>query len=666
MKKCDIKEIHHDWLRLPDGTRLAYRAWLPENSDRQPVPAILEYLPYRKNDGTIYRDEITMLKTAQQGYACIRVDIRGTGESEGYFDDEYSPQELQDGVDTIAWIASQPWCDGNVGMVGISWGGFNALQIAALQPQALKAIISQCSTDDRYSDDVHYAGGCLLNDNLDWAGYFWAYALGRAPDARLVGDDWQAIWLDRLNNMPMLALPWLSHQVRDDYWKHASVCEDYNAIKIPVYSISGWSDGYRNAVFRLLENLPGIKKGLVGPWCHAYPNMASPKPSIDYITESVRWWDRWLKNVDNGIEHEPELHYYLQQSVLPQADYDYRAGQWVSEPVWPSENTETETLYFSEHGLHLQAQASDAELSICSPQTVGLQGGNFFVGMRIDKEQPVDQRDDDAGSLVFDSDSLTADKAIAGQMKINLKLCSDQAQANLIVRISDVHPSGEVTRISYGVLNLTHRNSHEQPELLQPNQWYDIALNINHIAYVVPQGHKIRVAISTNYWPLIWPSAHSATLRIAPQSCSLQLPLNNAPEVSSAFADYEETLSFNAQQTKPMVSERTLHTDSETGVITLETLEDFGNDFYQSTQSECEFSIHQLRSIHPLDPLSAKNDIRFHVNMGREGWRSALKARYQMTSDADHFYISANWQAYVDGELIFTKDFTETIKRQFL
>ena len=203
-----IKEIHHDLIPLRSGIHLAYRAWMPVDADQQPVPAILEFLPYRKNDGTIYRDEITLPATAEKAYACIRVDIRGTGESEGLFDDEYSEQELSDAEQVIDWISQQPWCDGNVGMVGISWGGFNALQLAYRQPAALKAIITICSTDDRFNEDIHFAGGCLLNDNLDWASFFWSYALARCPDPRLVGGDWKRQWLHRLENMPFLADRW--------------------------------------------------------------------------------------------------------------------------------------------------------------------------------------------------------------------------------------------------------------------------------------------------------------------------------------------------------------------------------------------------------------------------------------------------------------------------
>lgn len=661
----DIHEIHHDWLALPDGTRLAYRAWMPRNAMTQPVPAILEFLPYRKNDGTVIRDEITMPQTAAHGYACVRVDLRGCGESEGLFEDEYSSQELQDGCDVIAWIADQAWCDGNVGMVGISWGGFNSLQIAALNPPALKAIITQCSTDDRFRDDIHFLGGCLLNDNMDWAAFFWAYAQARSPDPRHVGEQWRDIWLERLNNMPMLAIPWITQQTRNDYWKHGSVCEDYSALTIPVYAIGGWADNYRNTVFSLLSHLSGPKKGLIGPWAHKYPNIAYPNPQMDYVKESVRWWDRWLKGIDNGIDKEPELQYYLQDSVLPQSDYEFRSGKWVSEPMWPSPNTRTQTYYLGSQGMSEQPQ-SGAELSICSPQTVGLEGGRLCVGIRLDMEQAVDQRLDDAGSLVFDSDVLADDLPIAGQIKANLALSSNTTNGHVVVRVCDVHPTGEVTRVTHGILNLSHRDSHEFPESLVPGKEYQIEVSLYHMAYVIPKGHRLRVSISTTYWPLTWPSAENMTLSLNPEHSSIHFPLNCHPEISERVPAYHQPVTFHGEQRRPSDSLRIVHRDYKTGITTLETFDDFGCQYFDSSQSEIDFDVHQKLSIHPQDPLSAKNDLRLRVEMGREGWRTGIEAHYVMTCDAENFYIQAQWVAKHEDDVIFEKCFDETIARYFM
>src|SRR6056297_485079 len=262
-----VIEIENTWIPMPDGKRLAARLWLPEGAESEPVPAILEYIPYRKRDAMRARDAQIYPYFAGHGYAGVRVDLRGSGDSEGVLTDEYLQQELDDGIAILQWLERQPWCNGRVGMMGISWGGFNGLQIAAMRPPALKAIVTLSSTDDRYADDIHHMGGCLLGDNLSWASTMFAYNT-MPPDPELVGERWRDMWFQRLEGRGLWLAKWLRHQRRDAYWRHGSVCEDFGAIRCPVYAVSGWSDGYSNAVFRLLEHLDVPRKGLIGPWSH--------------------------------------------------------------------------------------------------------------------------------------------------------------------------------------------------------------------------------------------------------------------------------------------------------------------------------------------------------------------------------------------------------------
>ncbi|MGI9391428.1 MAG: CocE/NonD family hydrolase, partial [Boseongicola sp.] len=279
---------------MADGTRLSARIWLPEGAEKYPVPAILEHLPYRKRDGTIARDELTHPYLAGHGYACIRVDMRGSGDSDGIMADEYTQQEWDDAIAVMEWVRSQPWSTGDWGMMGISWGGFNSLQVAALRPEGLKAIITLCSTVDRYADDIHYKGGCMLGENLGWAAQMLAYS-SRPPDPEVVGDRWREMWMERLKSQPFLLETWLAHQQRDAYWEHGSVCEDYDAIDAAVLALGGWHDGYRNTPEHLARNLNCPIKTMIGPWIHKYPHYAAPEPRIGFLQEALRWWDHWLK-----------------------------------------------------------------------------------------------------------------------------------------------------------------------------------------------------------------------------------------------------------------------------------------------------------------------------------------------------------------------------------
>ena len=330
-----IREIEHTTIPMSDGTRLAARMWLPEDAERDPVPAILEYIPYRKRDLTAERDVPHHAYMAGFGYAAVRVDLRGSGESDGILTDEYLQQELDDGVEVIRWLAKQPWCTGAVGMIGISWGGFNGLQIAALRPEPLKAIVTICSTDDRYADDVHYMGGCLLGDNLSWASTMFDQNT-HPPDPALVGEKWHDMWMERLEKSGLWIETWMRHPHRDAYWQHGSVCQDYAAIVCPVMAVSGWADGYSNAVFRLMEHLSVPRKGLLGPWSHKYPHLGVPGPAIGFLQEVRAWWDRWLKGIENGTENEPMFRVWMQDSVPPTTSYTERPGRWVAESSWPS------------------------------------------------------------------------------------------------------------------------------------------------------------------------------------------------------------------------------------------------------------------------------------------------------------------------------------------
>src|SRR5690349_518494 len=507
-----VRVIEHTLIPLQDGTLLAARIWLPDDAEQNPVPAILEYLPYRKRDGTYERDAQTHPYLAGHGYASVRVDIRGSGESGGLLFDEYAQQEQDDVVEVIAWLAAQLWCNGSVGMMGISWGGFNGLQIAARRPSALKAIVTICSTVDRYADDAHSLGGTFLTKaGLEWAFFFFSL-MCLPPDPALVGDDWRAMWLERLQNVPLFQENWLQHQRRDAYWKHGSVCEDYAAIQCPVYAVGGWTDGYKNAIPRLLEGLKVPRKGLIGPWAHGYPHFALPGPQIGFLQEILRWWDYWLKGVDTGVMDEPMLRAWMTESVKPASHHDKLPGRWVSESSWPSTAIKPRRLFLTDAGLQ-NADASLTSRLVCSPQTVGKRAGDW-VPFGRGGDQAADQQEDDRQSLVFDTAPLDAPVEVLGAATITLDVTSDRPSANLVVRLCDVHPSGESQRLSYGVLNLTHRYGHEQPTPLTTGQRYRVHVKLNDAGGIIPAGHKVRLAISTAYWPMVWPSPQRATVTI--------------------------------------------------------------------------------------------------------------------------------------------------------
>ncbi|WP_258934565.1 CocE/NonD family hydrolase [Nesterenkonia pannonica] len=342
------------------------------------MPCIVEAIPYRKRDMTAERDSVHHPYMAGHGYACLRVDLRGSGDSEGVLEDEYLEQELQDVEEVLAWAASQPWCSGRTGIMGISWGGFNGLQVAARRPESLGAVVTVASTDDRYADDVHYMGGLMLTDNLSWASTMFAYTTC-PPDPDVVGDRWREMWRDRIEGSGLWLEKWLQHQRRDDYWKHGSISENFQDVDVPVFAVSGWADGYSNSVFRLVENLDSPTRGLIGPWSHKYPHQGEPGPAIGWLQEVVAWWDHWLKDkTDNGAMDGPELSVWMQDTVEPATAYDERPGRWVGEPSWPSPRIDEVRRPLSRYGILEPGESEDSPpVSIQSPLTVGQFGGKW-------------------------------------------------------------------------------------------------------------------------------------------------------------------------------------------------------------------------------------------------------------------------------------------------
>lgn len=654
-----IEELPDVGITLSDGCRLSARVWRPVDAGTNPVPAILEYLPYRKRDGTCARDALTHPWFARRGYACIRVDIRGNGDSEGLMSDEYTPQELADAVEVINWLAARDWCSGSVGMMGISWGGFNSLQVAALQPDPLKAIITLCSTVDRFADDIHYKGGCLLNENLGWGATMWSYS-SRAPDPAL-RENWREIWLDRLKNEPFLPSVWLRHQRRDDYWRHGSVCEDFSAIKARVLAVGGWGDAYKNAVPQLVENVPGAK-GIVGPWVHKYPHFAVPEPRIGFLQEALRWWDRWLKQKATNVENDPDYRAWLMDGVRPATWYTERPGRWIAERGAATSHLPRRTLHLSDTGLSDHGGGLGA--TIRSPHHCGMAAGEYYA-IWLGPELPGDQRADDALSACFDTGPLTGDMDIVGAPSLRLTLVADKPQAQIAVRLNHIHPDGASTRITYGVLNLCHRDGSDSPTPLTPGASVEIDLTLDHIAYRVPRGHRLRVAISTAYWPLLWPSPETTALTLA--RGALDLPLRETADADEwQFPPPDADAPWQTEELRPEAHLRRQETDLTTGEVHLVIEDDFGK-LRDANHSLISGSIARERwSIHPDDPLSARGTCHWTDELERGDIRLRTETTCEMSSDASHFHLRARLEAYENDKLILDRDVCDSIPRDLL
>lgn len=665
---CRIVEHEDMGIVMPDGCRLSARVWLPDDAGAHPVPAVLEYIPYRKRDGTLPRDEMMHAYMAGHGYACVRVDMRGNGDSEGLMSDEYTQQEMDDALIVIDWLSRQPWCNSAVGMMGKSWGGFNCLQAAFNQPPALKAVVSVCATTDRFADDIHYKGGCLLGENFGWGAVMLSYS-SRPPDP-VLRPDWREMWLERLENEPWLAPRWAALQERGSFWKHGSVGEDYARMQTPVLIWGGWADNYMNTVAHLVENVPAPCKGIVGPWVHQYPHTAVPGPQVGFLQIALRWWDRWLKGIANGAEDDPAYRVWMMDSAPPDASARHRPGHWVAETAWPSPRVAQQVLTLmparaGEASLGYLGQGEGAAFAtiIATPQTLGLLAGEFFP-MGLNAEMPGDQSRDDALSVCFDGDVLTENLDLMGAAEVTLRLSSDKPLGFVVARLCDVAPDGASVRIAHGMLNLCHRDSMEHPRPMVPDEEVEVTLRLDQMAYRLAPGHRLRLALSNSYWPFVWPSPEAGALTLS--GGQLRLPVHAGSTAEWSPPPAEHAPPWKHRVLREGRTRRYVEEDLITGTHALVVEDDLG-DAENLTHGLCSGETMTERwEIRPDDPQSARAVHVWEQRLSRGDWSVRTRAEAEMTGNATDLRMTARLQAWEGEVLVFERNWDDRVSRRFV
>jgi putative CocE/NonD family hydrolase len=654
------------FITMSDGVRLAATIWLPEDAEADPVPAILELIPYRRRDGTVFRDMKMHPYVAGHGFACVRVDIRGSGDSEGVLTDEYTEQEQRDAEDIIAWLAAQSWCTGAVGMTGISWGGFNALQVAARRPPALKAVIALCCSDDRYADDVHYFGGNLLTEDGMWS----SFMLGMnalPPDPQIVGARWREMWRERLEAISCWSETWLRHQRRDAYWKFGSLAEDFAAIDIPVYAISGWDDTYFNAVPRLMQGLKGPKKGLIGPWSHAYPFLGAPGPAIHYLKQAIRWWRHWLVGEDTGIMEEPAYTVLIKDPHRPAHFYPEHPGQWVGEAGWPTPSVETQRLYLNANGLAMEP-ARDPVMRLKSPVTAGRDCGRYGGYGGEVPDMAGDQRREDGLGLCFETAELDDDLTLLGAAAVELELASDQPQATIIARLCEVWPDGVSTLITWGALNLSQRESREDPTPLVPGETVKARLELNHCGRRLARGNRLRLVLSNQHWPVLWPAPEMPTFMMQSGASALLLPIRTAqPEDGDiAFEPAEISPPVAATELRETHDSRILSIDAGTRRETLTLDSDYGRQSLEDRGIETWSAVRDIMAITEDNPLSARLETGWTLGFKSGDCDAEARSHVTLTSTATQFHLRWRIEARETGKSIFEREGETWIDRDHL
>ena len=665
-RPAGLPGIREVFIPMPDGVQLAADLYVPHDFDAsQQYPIILEYLPYRKDEHRRSRYGVFNY-FVQHGYLVARVDIRGTGRSQGVIVPcEYSDQELDDGEEVIRYLSQQGYSNGNIAVFGISWGGFNALQLAMRKPPALKTIISLMSTDDLYQDDVHFMDGILHVD---------AYEIGRDMDnAMPASPDFildSAYFRQRFQSEPWL-LKYKKQQRDGPFWDRASLDGQYADFDTPTFLIAGLYDGYRDLVERFLDRTNGPKRAIIGPWNHTWPHTADPAPAVEWRREVVDWLDRWMfEPREQEPVPYPELVFYQREYHPPGGDSDSLSGTWRVVNSWSNYKRDKLHLNFHSSGKTLsrvqpEAMARD---TVSSRPSDGMEGGGPVMWWG---DWPPDQAPFDEKSLVYDL-PVERELSIAGYPRVHLCAASGSGHVNWFIRLNDVAPDGRVTQVTGAGFNSTHLPSASAPASSPVGSPYCKEIELHWTTWTFKPGHTLRVSISNAQWPMFWPAPEAGPNLIltgGETGSSLSLPLLQE--------DLPEGYAWEPMQPDPelpefgMLSEGTASGFAEVNKSTYDSLtqtrrvtaiNEWEETFPWATYRNHESIIH---SCSDTDPAHTSVKAEYGIDIQLPQRVINLQTELLFTSDADSFYYDYSRSILENGALLKTMHWKEQFARDF-
>ena len=640
---------------MPDGIELSATLFFPDEGAGR-WPALLEALPYRKDDATSSsRGYYGAL--ADAGYVMCWLDVRGTGSSGGVATDEYTAAERRDLVTVIDWLATRSWSSGAVGMFGTSYGGFNSLQVALEQPPALKAIVPIFASDDRYADDVHYYGGALKQlDVVDYPTYMVAMnALPPVP--ALWGEDWREEWQRRLEQTEPWFLTWLAHQHRDEYWRHGSVREDIERIRAATMIVGGWADGYTNIALRSLPRMQAPTRLLLGPWSHGAPESCRPGPNIDFTAELLRWFDRWLKGIDNGIDREPPIVVYQQRSTEPDPLRGEVRGEWRFEQTWPPARLRPTAYPLA------GATTSAPDDTLLVRGDVGATAWISCAG-GLPWGQSADQRPDEAHSLTYTWEPLAQDLEMFGHPRLRVRVTCDRPTAFVSAKITDVFPDGASSLVVRGMTNLAQRDTNAGATPVKPGEPIELDLELEAIAWTFEAGHRIRLDLAGADWPNAWPPPFAATLSFDLADATLELPVLDGPPPITETPGIRAVVGHQngTESTEDGWWRWEVDRDPVTGMQVART------GYGGTTPADADTFAYRDRyegtvGVSPDDPGIAFAEGQGEFEIGFPETTVRTTSRVRLDSDAETYRLTIELSAFEDGRERFTKRWERTIPR---
>ena len=667
-------------VRIPvrDGLELSANLWLPvartDASDER-FPAILEMIPYGKDNwrrnGDVGRGEWL----AKHGYALCRLDVRGTGSSPGIALDEYTVDETRDGYDAVEWLAFQPWCNGNVGMWGISYGGFTSIQVAKLRPPHLRAIVPVMATDDRYRDDVHYRGGCVTVSEKSQYAVSQVAMNAMPPDPAFRGEAWKDEWRERLEGTPPWLIGWLRQQHDGPYWRQGSLAPEYDSIEAAIFQIGGWMDSYVDPVFRMQERCTAPRRSLVGNWVHGLPDSAYPAPNLDWLNELVRFFDRWLKGIDNGDDRDPGLTWFEREYTAPEPFPARLNGRWRAAPSFPHPAATQRTWTLAGGDLPLVGRLVDGDAAqepgadrFPHRATAGTRGPLSWGAGSPPNGLARDLRPDEVLGPSYTSEPLAAPVEILGFPIAILHLEASAPVATIAVRLADVAPDGTSAQVSSGLLNLTHRDSDERPSPLVPGMRYEVRVPLRASGYRFLAGHSIRLSVASSSWPIVWPSPWPCELAIhrggsAPSA--LVLPIvppaggNGDVAVPAFKLTPPDVAQIGGGSDEPPAWR--IVDDIISGTISVEVSEGGTTELPDGRRLYSGEALTMTAS--DAAPATARLATRVVYRWRERTFETEIVAVGSIASDAEAFIVDLDLDVTLDGERFFRREWHERIPR---
>ncbi len=684
----EVETVWDARIRARDGVELSANLWLPrpvagpgsESATAQRFPAIFEMIPYGKDNWRRNADIARGTYLARRGYALCRVDVRGTGSSGGIALDEYTEAETLDGYDAVEWLAAQPWCDGAVGMWGISYGAFTSIQVAKLRPPHLRAIVPIQGTDDRYLSDVHYIGGCVTASELSQYAVSQVGMNAMPPDPAFRGAAWRQEWLARLEATPPWLIEWLRQQPDGPYWRQGSLVPEYGAIEVAILNIGGWMDSYVDAALRMQAACTAPSRTIVGNWVHGLPSSATPGPNLDELHEMVRFFDRWLKGIPNGADKEPAVVWFEREFAEPEPFPASLPGRWRAASAYPHPATKATEWRFRGGSLPLVGGLAVGGAAEPAPgvdryphrPTVGTRAALSWGAGGPPNGLARDLRPDESLGPTYTSEPLETAVEILGVPEVVLHLAVSAPVATAVVRLSDVAPDGTSAQVSAGILNLTHRQSHADPEPLEPGRVEEVHVALRPAGYRFLPGHRIRVSVASSAWPVVWPSPFAAefALHHGPSTPSrLMLPVIPATggpgdaDVPAFKTTPPDAPEVGGEGTVDEPAWR-ITTDVLAGSVTV-AVHDGGEDVLNDGRRLYAAETLTMTAF-DADPARAILDADVVYRWRDHAFATEIRARSTQTSDAEAFHLKVVLEVDVDGEPFFRRAWNESIERRLV